>query len=293
MGKTRFDETRQDNRYVDPLRRQPAPQRLTVDTYCRLARAIAGRERYSTQGRQRGDQRNLAPTAPPHCRKHRMERVRNAAEIDFHDAVQLVERFPAAIPPQAALNPGIRDHQLERRGAVGVVDPGGNGRRLGNVEASRLHHYGAALAAKIDHRGEPGGISATKRETSSGRGILPGQDGADTAARTGDENGAGIPHPRICTAYGHENIDIARPGIVIAVQEELLDRSSPRRPRARASYRLAPTDRSHQENTPSTVRISSQRDRKRWVKLTVTGRVIGRWGFSLRQMSSKEIVELL
>jgi hypothetical protein len=39
--------------------------------------------------------------------------------------------------------------------------------------------------------------------------------------------------------------------------------------------------------------MSSQRDRKRWVKLTVTGRVIGRWGLSLRQISSGEIVELL
>src|SRR5271165_6272182 len=123
-----------------------------------------------------------------------MDRVRNAAEIDFHDAVQLAERFAGAIPPQPALNPGIRDHQLERRGAVDIDDPGGNGRRLRDVEAS-LHHLGTALAAQIDHPGEPGGISATKRETGSGRGVRPGQGGADTAARTGDENGAGIPHP--------------------------------------------------------------------------------------------------
>ena len=91
-----------------------------------------------------------------------MDRVQNAAEIDFHDAVQLAERFAGAVPPQPALNSGIRDHQLERRGAVGVVDPGGDGRRLGNIEAS-LDHLGAALAAKIGHRGEPGGVSATER----------------------------------------------------------------------------------------------------------------------------------
>ena len=127
-----------------------------------------------------------------------MKRVRNAAEIDVHDAVQLVERFAGAIPPQPALNPGIRDHQLERRGAVDVDDPSGNGRRLGNIEAS-LDHLGAALAAKTGHRGEPGGVSAAKRQMGSWRGIGPGQRGADTATRTGDENGAGIPHPGIYT----------------------------------------------------------------------------------------------
>jgi len=57
-----------------------------------------------------------------------------------------------------------------------------------------------------------------------------------------------------------------------------LCRQSLRRPRARAGFleARAPIDRSHQENNPSTVRISSQRDRKRWVRLAVTGRVIGR-----------------
>jgi hypothetical protein len=91
-----------------------------------------------------------------------MERVRHATKIDLHHTVQLIERFAGAIPPQTALNPGIRDHQLERRGAVGVVDPGGNSRRLGNIEAS-LDHRGTALAAYINHRGEPGGVSAAKR----------------------------------------------------------------------------------------------------------------------------------
>jgi hypothetical protein len=41
----------------------------------------------------------------------------------------------------------------------------------------------------------------------SRRGVGPGQGGADTAARTGDENGAGIPHPFICIAFDRENID--------------------------------------------------------------------------------------
>jgi len=127
--------------------------------------------------------------------------------------VQLVKRFAAAIPPQPALNPGIRDHQLERGGAVGGVDPGGNGRRLGNVEAG-LDDLGAALATKIGHRGEPGGVSPTDRETGSGPGVGPGQGGTDTAARTGDENGAGIPHPCICIAFDLENIDLGWLGIV-------------------------------------------------------------------------------
>src|SRR4029077_12315614 len=85
-------------------------------------------------------------------------------------------------------------------------DPGGDGRRLGNIEAG-LDHLGAALAAKIGHRGEPGGVSATDGETGSWRSVGPGQGGADTAARTGDENGAGIPHSFICTVFGRENID--------------------------------------------------------------------------------------
>ena len=57
-----------------------------------------------------------------------------------------------------------------------------------------------------------------------------------------------------------------------------LYRQSLRRPRARAGFpeARAPIDRSHQENNPSTVRISSQKDRRRWVRLAVTGRVIGR-----------------
>src|SRR6516225_490418 len=147
-----------------------------------------------------------------------MDRVRDPAEIDLHDAVQLAERFAGAIPPQPTLNPGIRDHQLERGGAVGGVDPGGNGRRFGNVEAG-LDHLGAALAAKIGHRGEPGGVSATDGETGSGRSVGPGQGGADTAARTGDKNGAGIPHPFICIAFGRENIDFGRLGIVGSASE--------------------------------------------------------------------------
>ena len=135
-----------------------------------------------------------------------MDRVRNTAEIDFHDSVQLAERFADAIPPQPALNAGIRDHQFERRGAVDFVDPGGDGRRLGNVEAS-LDHLGAALAAKIGHRGETGGVSATEREMDSGCRVGPSQGGAYTTARAGDENGAGILHPVICTVFGRENID--------------------------------------------------------------------------------------
>jgi hypothetical protein len=91
-----------------------------------------------------------------------MKRVRNAAEINIHHTVQLVERFAGAIPPQTTLNPGVRDHQLERRGALDIVDPGRNGRRLGNIEAS-LDHLGAALAANISYRGEPGGVSAAER----------------------------------------------------------------------------------------------------------------------------------
>ena len=73
---------------------------------------------------------------------------------------------------------------------------------------------------------EPGDISATERETSSRCGVGPGQSGADPAARTGDENGARIPHPSIRTACGRVNIDIGRPSIVIAGREELLVRPS-------------------------------------------------------------------
>ena len=77
-----------------------------------------------------------------------MERIRNPAEIDIHYAVQLVEGFAGAVPPQPALNAGIRNHQLERRSAVGVIDPGAEGRRLCNIETS-LAHLGAALAAEV------------------------------------------------------------------------------------------------------------------------------------------------
>jgi hypothetical protein len=41
----------------------------------------------------------------------------------------------------------------------------------------------------------------------SWRRVGPGQGGANTAARVGDEKGAGIPHPSICTGCGCGNID--------------------------------------------------------------------------------------
>ena len=75
-----------------------------------------------------------------------MDRVQNAAEIDVHHVVCLAECFAGTVSPQPALNSGIGDHQLERRGAVGAVNPSGDSRGLGYIEAS-LDHPGATLAA--------------------------------------------------------------------------------------------------------------------------------------------------
>jgi hypothetical protein len=44
--------------------------------------------------------------------------------------------------------------------------------------------------------------------------------------------------------------------------------------RRRTMFPFASSDA--EENNPSTVRISSQRDRKRWVRLAITGCLIGR-----------------
>jgi hypothetical protein len=51
-------------------------------------------------------------------------------------------------------------------------------------------------------------------------------------------------------------------------------RHSDLRFRRRTIFPFAPSDA--EENNPSTVRISSQRDRKRWVRLAITGCLTGR-----------------
>ncbi len=123
-----------------------------------------------------------------------MNCIRDAAEIDVHDAVQLTERFSGTIPPQAALDFGIRDHQVERRIPVDTVNPGGDRRCLGNIEAS-LGYRGTAFAAAPGHGSEPRSVSAAECQASSGHGVGPSQSSAYTAARTRDENAVGIPHP--------------------------------------------------------------------------------------------------
>jgi hypothetical protein len=64
---------------------------------------------------------SAAVEAPPHRGEHGMNRLRNAAEIDLHDAAQFAERFAVIIPPQLASDSGIRFYQLEWRIPVDIV----------------------------------------------------------------------------------------------------------------------------------------------------------------------------
>src|SRR5258708_3958436 len=76
---------------------------------------VAGRERVRGECGARGNARSRPPPARAHGGKPGVAGVGSAAKIASNGAVQLGEGCAGPTPPQPALNPGIRDHQLERR----------------------------------------------------------------------------------------------------------------------------------------------------------------------------------
>ena len=112
---------------------------------------------------------------------------------------------------RAAGHAGAGEHQVQRRGVVGAVQPGGDGagRRRGPPWRCGRWRRGRGTGRRSGL--QPGGVAAGQRTAYAGRGVAGRQAGAQAAGGAGDEDAASGGGAR-SRRYGRRAVVVARWG---------------------------------------------------------------------------------